>query len=484
LKYKNHHIKKIHDHLFEIPATGDMRVPGRIYATATMMDTIIEEDESIQQVINVAHLPGIQKYSLGMPDIHWGYGFPIGGVAATDFHEGVISPGGVGYDINCGVRLAKTDLTLEGIKPHLKKLIINLFKNIPTGVGSSGAIRKLTDKDMKRLLREGMSWAIENGFGDNEDLDHTEENGVLKHAEPSLVSQRAIERGKPQLGTLGSGNHFLEVDIVDEIFLPDEAEVLGLFKNQIVIQIHTGSRGCGYQICDDFLKILSHVSHKHGISIPDRQLACAPISSQEGQDYLAAMAAGANYAWNNRQVIMSLAKKTIIETLFISPSDLHFDLVYDVCHNIAKIEEHQIKGKEKKLCLHRKGATRAFPPNHSDLPVSYKKIGQPVLIPGDMGRYSFVCVGTQQAMEETFGSTCHGAGRLQSRKKAKMMGKGRDLFDEMERMGVFVQAKGFHTVAEEMPYAYKDVATVTDVMEKAGISRKVAKLKPLGVIKG
>jgi tRNA-splicing ligase RtcB len=283
---------------------------------------------------------------------------------------------------------------------------------------------------------------------------------------------------------LGSGNHFLEVDVVDKIFLPNEAEVLGLFKNQIVIQIHTGSRGCGYQICDDFLKILSHVSHKFGISIPDRQLACAPISSQEGQDYLAAMAAGANFAWNNRQVIMSLAKKTITETLSISPSDLKFALVYDVCHNIAKIEEHQVKGKEKKLCLHRKGATRAFPPNHSDLPGSYKEIGQPVLIPGDMGRYSFVCVGTQKAMEETFGSTCHGAGRLQSRKKAKMMGKGRDLFNEMEKMGVFVQAKGYHTVAEEMPYAYKDVAMVTEVMEKADISRKVVKLKPLGVIKG
>jgi len=484
MKYKNFQINKIHDYLYEIPASGEMRVPGRIYATEKMMESIINEDESIQQVINVAHLPGIQKYSLGMPDIHWGYGFPIGGVAATDVQQGVISPGGVGYDINCGVRLAKTDLTVEDIKPHLQKLIINLFGHIPTGVGSSGAIKKLGDKDMNRLLQQGMSWAIENGFGDQDDLDHTEENGNLSQADPTLVSKRAIERGKPQLGTLGSGNHFLEVDVIDTVYLPDEAETLGLFKNQIVIQIHTGSRGCGYQICDDFLKSLSHASQKYKITLPDRQLACAPIGSQEGQDYLGAMAAGANFAWNNRQVIMSLAKKTILETLSISASDLNFNLVYDVCHNIAKIEKHQIDGKEKQVCVHRKGATRAFAPGHPDLPESYHKIGQPVLIPGDMGRYSFVCVGTHKAMEETFGSTCHGAGRLQSRKKAKMMGKGRDLFHEMKEMGVFVQAKGYHTVAEEMPYAYKDVATVTDVMNKAGISKKVAKLKPLGVIKG
>jgi tRNA-splicing ligase RtcB len=484
LQYKNHRVNKIHDQLFEIPATGDMRVPGRIYASEEMMANIIEEDESIQQVINVAHLPGIQKYSLGMPDIHWGYGFPIGGVAATDFQDGVISPGGVGYDINCGVRLARTDLAVTEIKPHLQRIIVNLFNSIPTGVGSSGAIRKLSEKDMKRLLREGMSWAVENGFGDSGDLDHTEENGVLIHAEPGTVSQRAIERGRSQLGTLGSGNHFLEVDVVDTIYLSDEADALGLFKDQIVIQIHTGSRGCGYQICDDFLRILAQASQKYKISIPDRQLASAPVNSQEGQDYLAAMSAGANFAWNNRQVIMSLAKKTIMETLFISPSDLNFRLVYDVCHNIAKIENHRIGGREKKVCLHRKGATRAFPPKHPDLPSKYHHIGQPVLIPGDMGRYSFVCVGTQKAMEETFGSSCHGAGRLRSRKKAKMMGKGRDLFSELEKMGVFVQAKGYQTVAEEMPYAYKDVATVTDVMEKAGISRKVAKLKPLGVIKG
>ncbi len=484
MKYKNFEIEKIHDFLYQIPAMGDMRVPGRIYASEKMMQTILEEDESIQQVINVAHLPGIQKYSLGMPDIHWGYGFPIGGVAATDVSDGVISPGGVGYDINCGVRLARTDLTAGQVRPQLQQLIINLYNNIPTGVGSSGAIPKLNDKDMQRLLRNGMPWAIENGFGEPGDLENTEERGTMESADPAMVSKRAIERGKPQLGTLGSGNHFLEIDVVDTVYRPIEAESMGLFETQIVVLIHTGSRGCGYQICDDFLKILATAAHRYHLNLPDRQLACAPVKSKEGEDYLAAMAAGANFAWNNRQVIMSLAKKTIIETLLISPSDLKFQLVYDVCHNIAKIEKHKINKKEYTVCLHRKGATRAFPPFHPDIPLKYQEIGQPVLVPGDMGRYSYVCVGTEKSMEETFGSTCHGAGRLQSRRKAKIMGKGRDLYKEMQDRGVFVQARGHHTMAEEMPYAYKDVATVVDVMDQAGISKKVAKLKPIGVIKG
>jgi tRNA-splicing ligase RtcB len=484
MQYKHISIEKIHDYLFEIPAFGNMSVPGRIYASEDMMKTIIAEDESIQQVINVAQLPGIQKYSLGMPDIHWGYGFPIGGVAATDLEEGVISPGGVGYDINCGVRLARTALTKEDVKSHIPKLISNLFKNIPTGVGSEGAIHKLNVKEMQRLLKNGAKWAIEEGFGDQEDLLYTEENGVLTWADPAIVSSRAIERGRNQVGTLGSGNHFLEVDIIDQIFLPREAEVMGLFLNQIVIQIHTGSRGCGYQICDDFLKILGFAAQRYGFSLPDRQLACAPIQSKEGQNYLGAMAAAANFAWSNRQVIMSLAKDIFQQTLSISPRDLNFELVYDVCHNIAKIEEHTINGNRKKVCLHRKGATRAFAPHNPYIPERYREIGQPVLVPGDMGRYSFVCVGTAEAMNQTFGSTCHGAGRLQSRKKAKQMGKGRDLFSEMTKMGVEIQAKGRGTVAEEMPYAYKDVATVVDVMNQAGISKKVARLKPIGVIKG
>ena len=484
MQYKNTSIEKIHDHLFEIPAFGKMSVPGRIYASESMMQTIIAEDESIQQVINVAQLPGIQKYSLGMPDIHWGYGFPIGGVAATDLETGVISPGGVGYDINCGVRLARTALTKEDIKSHIVKLISNLFRNIPTGVGSEGAIRKLNIKEMQRLLKNGAKWAIEQGFGDQDDLEYTEENGLLTWADPASVSPRAIERGRNQVGTLGSGNHFLEIDVIDKIFLPREAEIMGLFMNQVVVLIHTGSRGCGYQICDDFLKLLGLAAQKYGFNLPDRQLACAPIKSKEGQDYLSAMAAGANFAWSNRQVIMSLARDTFQQTLSISPNDLRFELVYDVCHNIAKIEEHSINGENKKVCLHRKGATRAFPPHNPYIPERYREIGQPVLVPGDMGRYSFVCVGTDEAMNQTFGSTCHGAGRLQSRKKAKQMGKGRDLFRDMAKMGVEIQAKGIGTVAEEMPYAYKDVATVVEVMEQAGISKKVARLKPIGVIKG
>lgn len=484
MKYRNKEINKIENNLFEIPAVDEMRVPGRIYADENMLKSILYEDESIQQVINVTHLPGIQKYSLGMPDIHWGYGFPIGGVAATDINDGVISPGGVGYDINCGVRLASTNLTIEEIRKPLKNLVIDLFNTIPTGVGSSDAIRKLNDKELKRVLKKGAHWAIENGFGDTTDIEHTEENGQMSSADPEIVSKRAIERGRTQVGTLGSGNHFLEIDVVDTIYLPEAAEAMGLFFNQIVILIHTGSRGCGYQICDDFLKILSQSVHTYGIHLPDRQLACAPIQSEHGQDYMAAMAAAANFAWANRQVIMNLAKDSIMRTLNISPKDLNFKLIYDVCHNIAKIETHQIDGKHKKVCLHRKGATRAFPPENSQIPDDYKSIGQPVLVPGDMGRYSFVCTGTTKAMSDTFGSTCHGAGRLQSRKQAKKMGSGRDLFKEMQRSGVFVQAKGRNTMAEEMPYAYKDVATVVDVMEEAGISKKVARLRPLGVIKG
>ncbi len=484
MRYKEISIEKIHDTLFEIPVTGKMQVPGRIYASEEMMRTIIQEDESIQQVINVAHLPGIQKYSLGMPDIHWGYGFPIGGVAATDIDHGVISPGGVGYDINCGVRLARTNLARSDISPKIDLLVTKLFQNIPTGVGSEGAIRKLNEREMHNVLTKGAHWAVEHNYGEASDLEFTEENGCLTWADSSVVSARAIERGRNQLGTLGSGNHFLEIDIVDTIYLSDVAEQLGLFFNQMVILIHTGSRGCGYQVCDDHLRLLSKASNQYGISLPDRQLACAPISSKEGKEYLGAMAAAANFAWTNRQVIMSLAKVTLLETLDISPSDLGFRLVYDVCHNIAKIEEHRINGDQKKVCLHRKGATRAFPPGSPQIPAAYRSIGQPVLVPGDMGRYSFICVGTEAAMEETFGSTCHGAGRLQSRKSAKKLGAGRDLFAEMARYGVTVQARGRGTVAEEMPYAYKDVAAVVDVMEKAGISRKVARLKPVGVIKG
>jgi tRNA-splicing ligase RtcB len=477
-------LQPVNDYLWEIPAQAGMRVPGRIYSSRKMIEKYLQNDESIKQVVNVAHLPGIQKFSLAMPDIHWGYGFPIGGVAATDMDEGVVSPGGVGYDINCGVRLIRTNLHAEQVEPRMQRLIENLFSHIPTGVGSSGAIRKLSPGEIKKILKKGARWAVENGFGDENDLGFTEENGCLEQADPDVVSSRAIERGQDQAGTLGSGNHFLEVQKVDEVYDEKIAEIFGLFQGQITISIHTGSRGLGYQVCDDYLKILVKAIPRYGITLPDRQLACAPVRSPEGKNYLGAMAAAANFAWNNRQIIMAIARKTLLQLFNMSPRDFGFRLVYDVCHNVAKIEEHIIDGRKKTVCVHRKGATRAFPPHNSAIPSQYREVGQPVLVPGDMGRYSFVAVGTNQAMEDTFGSTCHGAGRVQSRKQALKAGKGRNLIQELNRRGVIIQAKGMKTIAEEMPGAYKDVADVVEVMHKAGISRKIVRLKPLGVIKG
>jgi tRNA-splicing ligase RtcB len=478
------HLNRIDDNLWEIPGTGRMNVPGRIYISEEMIRKQLENDEALKQVVNVACLPGIQKYSLAMPDIHWGYGFPIGGVAATDLDEGVISPGGVGYDINCGVRLATTNLELNDIKNKIPKLIENLFNTIPTGVGSSGAIRKLSAKEMKKILVQGSYWALENGYATTDDILFTEENGKLTDANPDAVSERAIERGWDEVGTLGSGNHFLELDVVETIYDEAAASVFGLFKGQIVIQIHTGSRGLGYQVCDDYLKLLLQAEKKFNFNLPDKQLACAPVKSKEGQNYLGAMKAAANFAWNNRQVIMHLAKETILNTFGRENSSIAFNLVYDVAHNIAKIEEHLIDGRMKKVCVHRKGATRAFAAGDDNIPSKYKTVGQPVLIPGDMGRYSFVTIGTRDAMENTFGSSCHGAGRLQSRTKALKNAKGRNLFNEMQQKGIVMRAKGIKTIAEEMPDAYKDVSDVVNVMHNSGISLKVAKLKPLGVIKG
>ncbi|MCF8356970.1 MAG: RtcB family protein, partial [Melioribacteraceae bacterium] len=422
MKISGIEVNRISDQIWEIPKFGGMLVPGRIYTSQKMLETTLQNDEAIKQVVNVAHLPGIQKYSLAMPDIHWGYGFPIGGVAATDLDEGVISPGGVGYDINCGVRLARTSLTQNDVQKRIKKLVENLFKDIPTGVGASGAIRKLSSKEIRSILVNGSQWAVAQGFGTDDDITKTEEKGKMENADPSLLSDRAIERGQDQAGTLGSGNHFLEIDVVDEIFDEQKAEVLGLFKNQIVIMIHTGSRGLGYQVCDDYLKVLVKAGERFGFNLPDKQLACAPINSSEGHNYLSAMRCAANFAWNNRQVIMHLAKKSLQKTLNISESELKFELIYDVCHNIAKIETHNIDGEMKRVCVHRKGATRAFPPGHKDIPEVYQSTGQPVLIPGDMGRYSFVSAGTEKSMSETFGSSCHGAGRVQSRHKALKAG--------------------------------------------------------------
>lgn len=476
-------LKKIHDNLYEIPKTGQMRVPGRIFADRILLRDILS-DKSPEQVMNVATLPGILKFSLAMPDMHWGYGFPIGGVAATDIENGVISPGGVGYDINCGVRLIRTNLTQDRVRGRMKDLVTALFQNVPCGVGAHGAIRKLSSSEEDQVMRQGAGWAVKNGYGRLDDLEHTEESGCLAGADPGKVSDRAKERGLNQLGTLGSGNHFLEIQKVDQIFDPDAASAFGLFEKGITVMIHSGSRGFGYQVCDDYLKVMAHAASKYRFSLPDRQLACAPVQSPEGKDYFAAMACAANFAWANRQVMMHLSIDTMTKTLGISPRELGAQLVYDVCHNIAKFEEHEIDGVKRKVCVHRKGATRAFPRGHPLVPRAYRSVGQPVLIPGDMGRASYVSVGTEKAMEETFGSTCHGAGRVLSRHKAVKAAKGRAIYRELEDKGIIAMSRGRKTMAEEMPEAYKDIHSVVQVMHDAGIARKVARLRPLGVIKG
>lgn len=476
-------LNKIHDNLYEIPRQGDMRVPGRIYANARLLKDILS-DKSPEQVMNVATLPGILKYSLAMPDMHWGYGFPIGGVAATDMETGVISPGGVGYDINCGCRLVRTSLSYGEIKNRIHEMVTSLFQNIPCGVGSHGAIPKLTRTDEERVMVNGSAWAVKNGFGTQDDLDHTEESGCMSGANPDKVSERARERGLNQLGTLGSGNHFIEIQVVEQIFDDTVAQAFGLFENGVTLIIHSGSRGFGYQICDDYLKVMSHAASKYHFNLPDRQLACAPLSSPEGKDYMAAMACAANFAWANRQIMMHLSIGILQKALGIGPREIGARLVYDVCHNIAKFEEHQINGGKQKVCVHRKGATRAFPPGHPLVPKDYRHAGQPVLIPGDMGRASYVSVGTETAMQQTFGSSCHGAGRLLSRHGAIKAARGRAIYRELEDQGIIVMSRGKKTLSEEMPEAYKDIHNVVQVMHDAGIAMKVAKMRPIGVIKG
>jgi tRNA-splicing ligase RtcB len=477
-------IKKINDYLWEIPKTGGMRVPGRVYASEEFLNAI-REDDSLKQVANVAHLPGIVKYSLAMPDIHLGYGFPIGGVCATDPDQhGVVSPGGVGYDINCGVRLARTNLKETDLHEKVHDVVRNLFYRVPSGVGSESGIRKLNKQELRDVLTKGARWAVEHDMGTEEDLARAEEYGCLKSAYPDFVSNEALERGSDQLGSLGSGNHFLELDIVDEIFEEESAKALGLEQGNLCIFIHSGSRGLGHQVCQDYLRTMQSAMKHYGIELPDLQLACVPVKSEEGKKYLGAMAAAANFAWANRQTMMHLAKQAIMESMKVSEAELGWCLIYDVCHNIAKFEKHRVNGKEKELCVHRKGATRAFPPGHPQLPEVYRELGQPVLIPGDMGNASYVLVGTNKAMEETFGSSCHGAGRVLSRKKATETARGRNIIHEMKKKGISVMAKGIRTVAEEMPEAYKNVHAVVDVMHNAGISRKVARLRPIGVVKG
>jgi tRNA-splicing ligase RtcB len=466
--------------LYEIPRTGAMRVPGRVYATPGLLETQ-KSDESVQQVRNVAHLPGIVGHSLAMPDFHWGYGFPIGGVAAFDAEEGVISPGGVGYDINCGIRLVRTGLSEADVRPKLRDLLKNLFRAVPAGVGSEGAIPAPRDADARALVTQGSRWAVERGYGTPEDLEHTEDGGLYPGADPAAPGERAFKRGMPQVGTLGSGNHFLEIQVVDEIFLPDAADFFGLQEGTVCFSIHSGSRGFGYQICEDSLRGMIDASRRYGIDLPDRQLCCAPLGSPEARRYLAAMACAANFAWVNRQVMTAVARKVFARTLAVAEESLGARLVYDVCHNIAKFEEHG----GRKVCVHRKGATRALPPGHPLLPESYRALGQPTFIPGDMGRASFLLVGREGSMRETFGSTCHGAGRAHSRTAMKRMTQGRDLFREMEEQrGVLVMAHGRDSVAEEMPEAYKDASLVVDVMERAGVTARVARLRPLACIKG
>jgi len=477
-------LRKIAPFLWELPREGAMRVPGRVYASDSMIEEI-RRDQSLEQVRNVAHLPGIVGWSLAMPDIHWGYGFPIGGVAATDARRGgAISPGGVGYDINCGVRLARSHLTVADVEPRKRALLDALYDAVPSGVGASGAMRELGRKEERRLLTEGARWAIEEGFGSRADLDHTEEGGRLAGADPEAVSDRAKERGRVQVGTLGSGNHFLEVQRVARIFDEEVAGTLGLFLDQVVVMIHSGSRGLGYQVCDDYVKRIRPRLDHFGYRLPDAQLAAAPLDSEEGRDYLGAMRCAANYAWCNRQVMLHKVRETFQRVLGLGPSDLGMSLVYDVCHNIAKIEKHEVEGRAVEVCVHRKGATRAFPAGHSDVPEAYARVGQPVLVPGSMGTTSYVCVGEPESMAATFGSTCHGAGRRMSRTEAKKVARGRDLLAEMEAQGVIVRATGMRTVAEEMAFAYKDVSQVVEVMEGAGVSRRVAQLRPLGVVKG
>ncbi len=478
-------LKKIDDYRWEIPTSykQGMTVPGLIFASEAMLEHIWEE-QVFQQVANVAFLPGIVRRSLAMPDIHWGYGFPIGGVAATRVKDGVVSPGGVGFDINCGVRLVRTNLTEDEVRPKIEPLVNQLFVNIPSGVGSEGKIR-VSGKELEEVMVRGSRWAVEKGYGSPEDIMATEESGGMKGANPDKVSGKARKRGIPQLGTLGSGNHFLEVGVVDELYDRDSAKAMGIEDlGQVLVLIHTGSRGFGHQICTDYVGLLGEAVKRYGISLPDRQLACAPINSPEGQDYLAAMACAANYAWANRQFIVHWVREVFIRVFGKSQEELGMRQIYDVCHNIAKIEEYTINGKKERLCVHRKGATRAFPAGQPDIPDVYRDIGQPVLIPGDMGRYSYVALGTEVAMKETFGSTCHGAGRVQSRAAAKRSLRGADVARALAARGITVKAGSMASLAEEASEAYKDVSEVVEVTHQAGISRKVAKVKPIGVVKG
>ena len=479
-------LEKIDDQRWLLPKRykPGMRVPGLVFASEDMLG-VIGQDQALEQVANVAFLPGIIRYSMAMPDIHWGFGFPMGGVAAMRVEDGVISPGGVGFDINCGTRLLRTNLTEEELRPHLKDLVNQTFRDIPAGIGGSGLV-KVSIKEIDEVMVQGARWALEHGYAWPEDVDSVEGGGALEGANPDKVSHRAKQRGAPQLGTLGSGNHFLEIEVIDEVFDPDGAQAMGIEgPGQVVVFIHCGSRGLGHQICTDYLEVMEEAAQKYRIQLPDKQLACAPIGSREGQDYLGAMTAAANFAFCNRQLIAHWTRQAFQRVLGRDARDeLGMHVVYDVAHNIAKMERHRVNGKEMTVCVHRKGATRAFPPGHPDVPERYQRTGQPVLVPGDMGRYSYICAGTEQAMSETWGSSCHGAGRVQSRHGAKRMLAGVDVAQRLAQQGIYVRAQNRGLLAEEASEAYKDVAQVVDVLDAAGIAGKVARMRPIGVVKG
>lgn len=478
-------INKLDDFRFEIPMSykKGMRTAGIIFADTRMMDQV-RKDNALEQVANVAFIPGILGRSMAMPDIHWGYGFPIGGVAATDFDEGVLSPGGVGFDINCGVRLVRTNLSEADVKGKVNQLIDSMFENVPSGLGSKGKVR-LDQKELTDVLDTGSEWAVQNGYGWESDLTHTEENGRMKNADSSFVSHDAKKRGAPQLGSLGAGNHFLEIQRVEEIFDPVAAKAYGIdHVGQIMVMIHTGSRGAGHQIATEYIREMESAVKKYNIDLPDRQLACAPAHSPEGEAYFKAMACGANFAWANRQLILHWVRESFEKVMARSAEEMDMKLVYDVCHNIAKLEEHQVDGRRKKVYVHRKGATRAFGPGHSDVPQDYRDVGQPVIIPGDMGTASYVLAGTENAMKETWGSTCHGAGRVMSRQQAMRQFTSQGIKEDMRRDGIYVRAASSDVLTEEAPHAYKRIDDVVKVVHGAGISKLVARLKPLGVMKG
>jgi len=479
-------LERIADYIWQVPQNfrGDMRAPARLYASEELLEDALQ-DESVNQLVNTATLPGIVKYAIAMPDIHQGYGFPIGGVVATQLPDGVISPGGVGYDINCGVRLLASHLHAEEIAPHVKDLATALYKNCPSGVGSEGSV-PLNAKQLDDVLEQGAEWAVNasRGYARRDDLDRTEEFGRMPGADAGAVSKRAKQRGRDQLGTLGAGNHFIEVDHVAEVYDAAIADRLGLFAEQVVVQIHCGSRGLGHQVCTDYVNDFQRAVREYQIELPDRELVCAPLSSPEGQAYFKAMAASANFAFANRQVLAYHIRRSLEEVLAGIVKDFDVFQIYDIAHNMAKVEEHDIENKRVKVCVHRKGATRAFGPGSSVLPGDLRDIGQPVLIPGSMGTASYVLVGTAKAMTGTFGSTCHGAGRMMSRTRARKEVRGERLRDELASRGIVIRAGSMPGLAEEAPQAYKDVSRVVAVVHNVGIGRRVARLEPLAVIKG